>query len=110
MTLVQSTMASLALLNPWVVIGFLGQGLFTARFLTQWIASERAGRSVVPATFWTFSIGGGLTLLAYALYRQDPVFIVGQATGLLIYGRNIYFILRERSARRAGLEATERAG
>ncbi|WP_183190674.1 lipid-A-disaccharide synthase N-terminal domain-containing protein [Ancylobacter tetraedralis] len=93
-------MGGIALLNPWVVIGFVGQGLFTARFLTQWIASERVGRSVVPTVFWTFSICGGVTLLAYALYRQDPVFIVGQAAGLLIYARNIYFILRERTAAR----------
>ncbi|WP_306889328.1 lipid-A-disaccharide synthase N-terminal domain-containing protein [Ancylobacter amanitiformis] len=101
-------MGGLALLNPWVVIGFLGQGLFTARFLTQWIASERAGRSVVPTVFWTFSICGGVTLLAYALYREDPVFIVGQAAGLLIYARNIYFILRERAAASgAAVSATE---
>lgn len=83
-------------ITPWLVVGFLGQGLFTARFLVQWIASERARRSVVPVTFWLFSMAGGVTLLAYAIYRQDPVFIVGQGAGLLIYGRNIYFVARER--------------
>lgn len=64
------------------------------RFLVQWIQSERRKRSVIPIAFWYFSIAGGTTLLAYALYRQDPVFILGQAGGLLIYGRNLYFIFR----------------
>ena len=80
----------------WIAIGFLGQGLFFARFLIQWIASERRQESVVPTAFWFFSIGGGLILLSYAIHRRDPVFIVGQATGLLIYSRNLYFIARER--------------
>ncbi|KXS37559.1 MULTISPECIES: lipid-A-disaccharide synthase N-terminal domain-containing protein [Modicisalibacter] len=79
----------------WVAIGFLGQALFSARFLVQWIASERARRSIVPKAFWLFSLGGGTTLLAYAIYRQDPVFIVGQASGLFIYLRNIMLIRRE---------------
>lgn len=85
-------------LDWWVALGFLAQGLFTARFVVQWIASEKAGRSVVPLAFWILSIGGGLLLLVYALQRQDPVFIIGQATGLLIYMRNIYFVMRERRA------------
>ena len=76
----------------WVVVGFLGQGLFSARFMVQWLASERARRSVVPRAFWFFSLGGGVTLLAYALYRQDPVFIAGQGVGLLIYVRNLMLI------------------
>ncbi|TDX25460.1 lipid-A-disaccharide synthase-like uncharacterized protein [Modicisalibacter xianhensis] len=80
----------------WVGIGFLGQALFSARFIVQWLASERAKRSVMPVAFWFFSLGGGATLLAYALYRQDPVFIVGQATGLLIYMRNLTLIRKER--------------
>lgn len=84
----------------WVVLGFLAQGLFTARFAVQWIASERAGRSVVPMAFWWFSISGGLLLLVYALYRRDPVFIAGQGLGLLIYLRNVMFVLRERRAER----------
>jgi lipid-A-disaccharide synthase-like uncharacterized protein len=87
----------------WLVIGFAGQLFFSARFVVQWIASERVRRSVVPTAFWAFSIFGGATLLAYAIYRQDPVFIVGQAAGLLIYARNVYFIYREaRSAPAAG--------
>ncbi len=83
--------------DPWLVFGFVGQGLFTTRFLLQWIASERARKSVVPMAFWVFSLLGGTTLLIYAINRQDPVFIVGQASGLLIYVRNLYFIARERS-------------
>lgn len=84
----------------WLGIGLLGQGLFSARFLVQWIASERRKQSVVPIQFWYFSVGGGLTLLAYAIYRLDPVFIIGQAGGLFVYARNLYFIYRapERAA------------
>jgi lipid-A-disaccharide synthase-like uncharacterized protein len=78
----------------WLSIGFLGQAFFSARFFVQWIASERQRRSVIPHLFWYFSIGGGLTLLLYAIHRQDPVFIVGQAAGLLVYARNLYFVLR----------------
>ncbi len=80
----------------WVLIGFVGQFMFMMRFIVQWLASEKAQRSIVPEVFWYFSLGGGLILLAYALYRQDPVFIFGQATGLLIYVRNIFFIRREK--------------
>jgi lipid-A-disaccharide synthase-like uncharacterized protein len=83
-------------LDWWLVLGFLAQALFTMRFLVQWIASERAGKSVVPIAFWFFSIGGGALLLVYALYRRDPVFIAGQAFGVFIYARNLYFELRDR--------------
>jgi lipid-A-disaccharide synthase-like uncharacterized protein len=76
----------------WIVIGFLGQALFFARFLVQWIASERRKESVVPVSFWFFSLGGGLILLSYALWRRDPVFIAGQSIGLLVYSRNLWFI------------------
>ncbi len=79
----------------WVVLGLIAQALFSARFVVQWIASERAGRSVIPTAFWTFSIGGGLLLLVYALYRKDPVFIAGQGLGLFIYLRNLYFVRKE---------------
>jgi lipid-A-disaccharide synthase-like uncharacterized protein len=78
----------------WLGIGFAGQALFSARFLVQWIATERARRSIVPVAFWYFSLGGGLTLLAYAIYKQDPVFILGQAAGIFIYVRNLYFVMR----------------
>ena len=82
-------------LDWWVLLGFAAQAFFTMRFVVQWIASERAGRSVVPLAFWWFSIGGGLLLLVYALYRRDPVFIAGQAFGIFVYLRNLYFVLRE---------------
>jgi lipid-A-disaccharide synthase-like uncharacterized protein len=80
----------------WLAVGFLGQACFSMRFLIQWIVSERKKESVIPIYFWYFSIGGGLTLLTYALYRQDPVFILGQAAGLLVYSRNLYLIRRKR--------------
>lgn len=79
----------------WLVIGFLGQACFFARFFVQWLASERQKKSIFPIAFWYFSILGGAILLCYALYRRDPVFILGQATGLLIYFRNLYFIRQE---------------
>ena len=81
----------------WLAVGFAGQALFSMRFLVQWWASERQKRSVIPVAFWFFSLGGGLTLLSYAIYRQDPVFIVGQAGGLFIYSRNLYFIYINRN-------------
>lgn len=83
----------------WMVIGFTGQGLFSARFLVQWISTERKKSSVIPVAFWYLSIAGGLTLLSYAIYRRDPVFILGQATGVFIYLRNLHFIRLERSKR-----------
>lgn len=83
-------------LDWWVVLGFVAQGLFTARFVVQWIASERAGKSVIPFAFWLFSIGGGVLLLIYALYRKDPVFIAGQSFGVFVYLRNLYFVTRDR--------------
>ncbi|KQZ01211.1 hypothetical protein ASD45_10365 [Pseudolabrys sp. Root1462] len=79
-----------------VLLGYVAQSLFAMRFVVQWIASERAGRSVVPMTFWVFSIGGGIMLLGYALYRKDPVFIIGQAFGVFVYIRNLQFVLRGR--------------
>ena len=82
--------------DGWVVLGFVAQGFFTMRFVVQWIASERARRSVIPVAFWFFSIGGGALLLVYALYRRDPVFIAGQALGLVVYIRNLYFIAMRR--------------
>jgi lipid-A-disaccharide synthase-like uncharacterized protein len=80
--------------HVWLAIGLLGQALFSARFLVQWIASERRRQSVVPVHFWYFSLAGGVTLLAYAVHRLDPVFIIGQLSGLFVYARNLYFIRR----------------
>ena len=80
----------------WLAVGFGGQAIFVSRFLVQWISSERKQQSTIPPAFWYLSLFGGMLLLAYAIHRRDPVFILGQSTGSLIYLRNIYFILRER--------------
>ena len=88
----------------WIIIGFIGQGLFSARFIVQWLQSERVKKSVIPSAFWYFSMAGGLTLLAYAIHRRDPVFIIGQGTGLIIYFRNLQFLWRDRKNSRAGDE------
>ena len=80
----------------WWVIGFGGQLVFASRFWVQWLASERAKKSVVPISFWWLSITGGLLSLCYAIYRQDPVFIMGQVTGSVIYTRNLMLIRETR--------------
>jgi lipid-A-disaccharide synthase-like uncharacterized protein len=85
-------------LNWPVLLGFVGQSLFVVGFIAQWLASERAGRSVVPVAFWIFSIGGGVLMLCYALYLRDPVIIFGQGLGLFVYLRNLHFVFRERKA------------
>ena len=74
----------------------MGQFFFSMRFLIQWIQSEKAKKSVIPLAFWYFSLLGGVTLFAYAVYRKDPVFILGQSLGVFIYMRNLYFIYKER--------------
>lgn len=79
----------------WIVVGLTGQVLFMMRFVVQWITSEKLKRSVVPVTFWYFSLAGGVVLFTYALWRKDPVFIIGQSTGLFIYTRNLWFIHKE---------------
>ena len=84
--------------DGWVLLGFVAQFFFTMRFLVQWIASERAKRSVVPIAFWFFSLFGGALLLVYAISRQDPVFIAGQAMGLVIYIRNLWLISKEKKS------------
>jgi lipid-A-disaccharide synthase-like uncharacterized protein len=86
------------------MIGFVGQALFSARFLVQWIVSERKSESVIPVAFWVFSIFGGAFLLAYAIYRKDPVFILGQGAGMLVYARNL-MLIRKSSTRGTGLAA-----
>lgn len=85
----------------WLVVGFVAQMMFAMRFLIQWVYTERARESVMPEAFWYFSLIGGLMLLTYAIYRGDPVFILGQAMGLVVYSRNLYFIW----ARKADLRA-----
>lgn len=90
-------------LPEWLVlgIGFSGQLMFSLRFVVQWISSERARRSVVPVLFWYFSLGGGALLLLYAVYREDPVFVVGQGLGLVVYARNLRLIRNEKRAAQA---------
>jgi lipid-A-disaccharide synthase-like uncharacterized protein len=83
--------------NAWVVVGLLGQALFASRFVVQWVASERRGRSVVPVVFWYLSLGGGLILFAYAcFYRHDLVFTLGQSAGVVVYIRNLMLIQKHR--------------
>jgi lipid-A-disaccharide synthase-like uncharacterized protein len=84
--------------DGWVLLGFVAQFFFTMRFVVQWLASERAKRSVVPIAFWFFSLGGGALLFVYAIQRRDPVFIAGQGMGLFIYIRNLWLIANERKA------------
>ena len=86
----------------WVMFGLFGQLMFSGRFIVQWIASEKARRSTVPLAFWYFSMGGGVILFTYAVYRADPVFILGQSLGLFIYSHNLYLIYRERRENAAG--------
>ncbi len=80
----------------WLAIGFTGQALFSARFLVQWVYSERRRRSIIPIAFWYFSLAGGATLFSYAVHIGDPVFILGPSMGVLIYTRNLYFVHKER--------------
>lgn len=89
--------------NPWVILGLSGQVLFSLRFLVQWIVSERRKQSVIPIAFWYLSLGGSLILLAYALYRQDLVFVLGQSTGSFIYIRNLMLIYRNRGKNTQGV-------
>lgn len=85
------------LASPMGLLGLLGQALFFSRFLVQWVASEKKGRSVVPLSFWYLSIGGGGLLLIYALWRKDPVITLGQAVGLFVYLRNLILIHRRKA-------------
>ncbi len=80
----------------WILVGLGGQLLFMMRFLVQWVVSEKAKRSTIPVAFWWLSIGGATILLAYAIYRADPVFILGQSMGFFIYARNLWLIHAER--------------
>ena len=82
----------------WLIIGFIGQVAFGARFVIQWIVSEKKGESTIPLVFWYCSIIGSIVLLSYAIYREDPVFILGQSLGSIIYIRNLILIDRKRKA------------
>jgi lipid-A-disaccharide synthase-like uncharacterized protein len=91
-----------ARLDFWLVFGIAAQLLFTARFVVQWIVSERLGKSVVPIAFWFLSMGGGVMLLIYGLVRREPIIIMGQALAVVIYMRNLVLIFRQRSGDRSG--------
>jgi len=82
----------------WLVFGLLAQLVFTARFLVQWLASEKAGRSVVPMAFWFLSIAGGTMTLIYGIQRREPVIIIGQALSIFIYIRNVMLIFKNKSS------------
>lgn len=84
--------------SPWIIIGLIGQSFFFSRFLVQWIASERKGKSTIPNSFWYFSIAGSALLLSYAIYRLDPVFILGQSVNQFVYIRNLILVKREERA------------
>ncbi|MBC8287318.1 MAG: lipid-A-disaccharide synthase N-terminal domain-containing protein [Nitrospinae bacterium] len=84
--------------SQWLIIGFVGQALFGARFIIQWIVSEKKGESTIPLAFWYCSIGGAVVLLSYAIYKEDPVFIVGQSLGSIVYVRNLILIDRKRKS------------
>ena len=83
-------------LDFWLIFGFIGQTMFTMRFIVQWIASEKKKESVIPISFWYFSLIGGLVVLFYAIHRMDPVFILAYLPGNLIYFRNLYFIYKKK--------------
>lgn len=85
------------LASPMGMLGMLGQILFFSRFLVQWIASEKKGKSTIPLSFWYLSIGGGALLLFYAIWRKDPVITLGQLVGLFVYVRNLMLIYRHKS-------------
>jgi lipid-A-disaccharide synthase-like uncharacterized protein len=83
--------------NPWSIVGFLGQAVFSGRFLVQWVQSERAGKSIIPLAFWYLSLIGSALLLVYSLYKRDLVFILGQSAGFVVYTRNLALLRKESS-------------
>ena len=89
----------------WLAFGLIAQLLFTARFLVQWISSERAGNSVVPMSFWFFSMGGGLMTLVYGIAKREPIIILGQSLATVIYIRNIMLIVKNRAKGSKTLES-----
>lgn len=86
----------------WLAFGIIAQLLFTARFLVQWLASEREGQSVMPLSFWYFSMAGGLMTLVYGIVRREPIIIMGQALAMVIYSRNLMLIFKSKRAARRG--------
>ncbi|MBN2143895.1 MAG: lipid-A-disaccharide synthase N-terminal domain-containing protein [Candidatus Aureabacteria bacterium] len=87
------------MITAWLIIGFLGQGIFASRFLVQWVVSEKQGKSVIPLAFWHLSLAGSVFLLSYAIHRKDAVFILGQISGIFVYSRNLYLIRKQKRVR-----------
>lgn len=85
-------------INFWVILGFIGQSMFGSRFFVQWIVSEKRGESTIPEVFWYLSMAGSAILMTYAIYRRDPVFIMGQCSGIFIYSRNVMLIYKKKRA------------
>ena len=98
-----------ATMNVFKALGLTGQAIFGSRFLVQWIASERLGKSVIPLAFWYLSLTGGVLTFVYAIYIQEPVFVIAQLGGIVIYSRNLYFIYKEHRATH-GLLGPDRDG
>ncbi len=80
--------------NLWLIVGLIGQTAFFLRFLVQWLVSEKKGESTIPVVFWYFSLAGGLILFCYAIHKKDPVFIIGQSSGIVVYIRNLILVRR----------------
>ena len=93
--------------DMWVILGFVGQSIFTARFVVQWIVSEKKGESVLPVSFWFLSIAGSSIVLIYAVYRRDPVFIFAYGFGNFIYFRNLILVYRKKREMEAKVQNTE---
>ena len=95
---------------PWLVVGLVGQGAFFARFLVQWVVSERAGESFIPVSFWYLSVVGSIILLVYAIHRAEPVFLLGQLPNAFVYVRNLMLIKRSGTDRSASARRSRPLG
>ena len=84
----------------FLIIGFIGQAIFASRFIIQWLYSENKGESTIPIIFWYLSIFGGMGPLTYAIFREDPVIIIGQTFGIFIYLRNLFLIYKKKNNQR----------
>ena len=91
----------------WLILGFAGQFIFSLRFLVQWISSEKRKESHIPEIFWYLSLFGGIILLTYAIYKKDPVFILGQSVGVFVYFRNLMLIYNKKNGKRATVDPAD---
>ncbi|KAA3519371.1 lipid A biosynthesis protein [Agrobacterium vitis] len=76
----------------WLALGVIAQLMFSLRFIIQWLVSEKQKRSVIPAAFWWFSVIGGIMLLAYGIHRGEPIIMLGQGLGIIVYIRNLMLL------------------